>query len=480
LASEIVRINSTTPDVVHKELGVNQVITGSVTLDGSATSLHLALYAYPGAKLLGEALLRFSEDEFFSGRQKVFQHAGDLLGWTLPKQAQPIHTGIPEAYGAYLRGRGYLYRSENHENVDKAIAAFHEALNIDSDYHPAKTGLADAYFLKWTLTDDQKWLDTAHATVLQVIEAEPDNAGARITLGNVFIHQSRAIKARSAYAFALELEPANARAGYGLANAYYHLQRFQDAEKQFISVLERYPNDWTGHRRLGTYYFRSGLYQKAAASFERLIELAPRNNSGYFNLSGALLAQGKLEEALEVSRRSIEVEPTAWANSNMGTALYYLGRYEEAAEAFENAAERRPSHYLTWGNLADAYRWAPGLRDKAAPTYRHALELLRKELETSPDDPYHQSSRLLYLAKSDQLADARSILLRASKPWDVQLIFERAQIHELLGDRKQALTYIEAAINGGFGLVNIMNEPELSALREDPRFHQILERTQPL
>ena len=473
-ASALTSLRALESSKVSQSLGVNRVITGRLTLTDATIETRLTLLQTPEGTLIANALLRFPQEDLFTGQQKVVAQALSLLGWPEPDGSPPVTPSLSKTYAAYLRGRGYLYRNEIGENVVKAREAFEHALEVDPQYAPAIIGLGDAHYLQWTLSDDPRWLAAAGDRARQALNQNPYSVRALITLGRVLLQRGEYEKAQEVLKRAHALEPANARAGYALAHAYYQMKRWEDAEQLFLAMLKRYPNDWLGHRSLGTFYFRGGRYEEAADAFRVLINLAPANNAGYYNLAGALLAQGKYLEALEVSRQSLQVAPTAWAHNNMGTALFYLERYEQAAGAFEKATKMRPNHYLTWGNLADAYRWSSDLSAKAASTYAHALSLLDKELQIHPDDPYHRSSQLLYLAKSGQLEQAWTILRESSPPDDVQLMFERAQIYELLGDRALALTQLEQALKGGFALINVHQEPELESLRSDPRFGEML------
>ena len=45
---------------------------------------------------------------------------------------------------------------------------------------------------------------------------------------------------------------------------------------------------------------------------------------------------------------------TSWAYSNIGINYYYLGRFEDAAVMFREAAKLAPKNFQFWGNLGDA------------------------------------------------------------------------------------------------------------------------------
>jgi serine/threonine protein kinase len=50
------------------------------------------------------------------------------------------------------------------------------------------------------------------------------------------------------------------------------------------------------------------------------------------------------------------------------------GQYEEAIAPLEKAVQLAANRYLYWGNLGDAYRWAPGHKPKAREAFARAIQ----------------------------------------------------------------------------------------------------------
>jgi hypothetical protein len=61
--------------------------------------------------------------------------------------------------------------------------------------------------------------------------------------------------------------------------------------------------------------------------------------------------------------------------SNLGVVTFFTGHYQESARMFQKATELEPQSYIYRGNLADAYRWTPGEKDRAGPSYAEAIVL---------------------------------------------------------------------------------------------------------
>ena len=70
--------------------------------------------------------------------------------------------------------------------------------------------------------------------------------------------------------------------------------------------------------------------------------LAPDSARGHYHLAAAYFGLDRLDDALAAYRRSIELRPTAVAWSGIGTVQFYLGRFPEAATAFETAVALKP------------------------------------------------------------------------------------------------------------------------------------------
>jgi len=155
---------------------------------------------------------------------------------------------------------------------------------------------------------------------------------------------------------------------------------------------------------------------------------------------------------------------------------FFLGQYSDAAEAFEKAVQLSANSYLYWGNLGDAYRWMPGNQDKAKPAYLRASQLLDEKIAASPGDPDLHATLAVYLAKSGNRGGALSEIETAEKSRQKTALaaFKAVIVHELCGQRDQALAALNAALRAKYSLQEIRNEPELVSLRTDPRYHQIV------
>jgi tetratricopeptide (TPR) repeat protein len=187
---------------------------------------------------------------------------------------------------------------------------------------------------------------------------------------------------------------------------------------------------------------------------------------------------GKFPEAVREYQSALQIEPDAAIFSNLGTAYYYQGKFDEAASAYEESLKLGPGVYVRWANLGDALRQIPGRNDDSLGAYGRAAELLRDRIEAEPGDLSLASRAALYLAKAGKTADAvremRALEKRGiDQPAD---LYRGALTYELAGERDHALRILESALTAGFSRDAVKKETELAGLRQDVRFHKMLLR----
>ena len=79
----------------------------------------------------------------------------------------------------------------------------------------------------------------------------------------------------------------------------------------------------------------------------------------------------------------------------------------------------------------------------------------------------------MYLAKSGDKGSALTELqtLASAKEKDPSTLYLEGIAWELCGNRANALDTLAAALQAGQSRADLKNEPELTALRADPRYH---------
>jgi len=155
-----------------------------------------------------------------------------------------------------------------------------------------------------------------------------------------------------------------------------------------------------------------------------------------------------------------------------------MRRYSEAAARFEEAVKLDEKNYLLWGNLGDAYYWAPGRRVEAAGAYGKAIELGEGKLRVNSRDAEVLSSLAMYHAMRGETKPAMDDLSAALhlKPRSPDLLFNAGIAYQQLGDTKRALDALENAVAAGVSPATLRDTPNFDGLRGNPRFLRLIQR----
>jgi serine/threonine protein kinase/Tfp pilus assembly protein PilF len=293
----------------------------------------------------------------------------------------------------------------------------------------------------------------------------------------------------------------------------------QAIEKQSTNDIRAYEFYLRGRRFL--YQFRRNHFEMARQMFTRAIEIDPQYALGHSGLAdcASLLymffeaTPANLEQAGRASERAIELDPSlaegyvsrgvakslrrdfAGAVTDFETALslnprsfeaYYFyaraclvqGQLRKSADLFERASQMRPDDYQS-PLLAGPIYIALGEREKGEEVYRRGLAIAEQQLAINPDD-----ARALYLGAAgwidlDEPQKARDWLARslAIDPNDPATLFNVACRYARLGERHAALTALEQAIDNGYAYREwIENDPDLESIRNELRYHAVVER----
>jgi serine/threonine-protein kinase len=295
-----------------------------------------------------------------------------------------------------------------------------------------------------------------------------------VTLGNIHRSTGKYDLALQEYQRALELDPRSADAVIGLAESYDSAGRTADAEAAFRKAIALRPDSWEGYNHLGSFLDDHQRFDEAIAQFHHAIELTPDNAPVYLNLGAVYIDVGepkRFPEAEQMLRKSIALDPSYPAYTNLGYLYIQQHKYSEAAEAVEKALQLNDKDYITWGNLALAYE---GLKDKEKTDKAHDREiaLLEQAARNTPRDAIAQANLGLLYAKKKlrEKALPRIQSALALSPDDPNVLEAVGEAYEDLGDRAQALQYIEKSVLKGYALTALKNATDLQGLISDPSF----------
>jgi tetratricopeptide (TPR) repeat protein/TolB-like protein len=478
-AAEIRSRKLTGVEEARKAFGATLVLTGSVHRENDAIAVTANLIDARGLKQLASRTVQVPTSSGAEMPAKVTAAAAEMLGIDLPAGASRVisagQTQNAEAYRLYQEGLGYLRRFEQ-ENVVRAIALFHQAVEKDSTFALGFTRLGEAYWRKYTFSKNPADVDLARAQVNRALQLDPNSAAAHTALASILVGTGNYAQSVDEYRRALELSPSDGDALAGLAKAYSEMGRFPEAEATYKKAIEVRPDLWSGYLRKGAFHYSQGHFEEARRMFEMVAELTPESVVGYRNLGGVLIQLKRYPEAERALRKALELRPTAEAYSNLSVCASFQGRHREAVELLRKAVALDTNNDRLWRNLGDAYLAVPELSSQAAGAYRNALEAVTRRLTVNPNSAELLLGAALYAAKLKQSAAARQYMTKAlaTGPLSASLLFECGVVWEVLGERDRALDALAEAVKKGFSGEQLLREPELEKLRKDERFSRIV------
>jgi tetratricopeptide (TPR) repeat protein/DNA-binding winged helix-turn-helix (wHTH) protein len=462
-----------------RQLGANLLVVG--TLEGGAENMqiHVSLEDVADGLHMWHGDFSGTTRDIFLLEDQIYSKLATALGVRASGREEALHsarsTESVQAYDLYLRGKDALRQRQQVRNVQAAIHFQEEALKIDPDFALAYAGLADASSEMYRQEKVNFWAEKALNAAQQAVRLNGNIAEVHFVLGSVYRMTGRLDDAIEEEKRGLEIAPGSDEGYRRLGQAYLDQGRPEEALQAYQKAIQIDPYYWFNFSALGEAYFRLGKYEEALGAFRKVTELEPANTYGHDNVGAVYLSLGKWGEAIREYQRALELEPNFVAYSNLGTALFYLKRYDEAAGMFERAVALSPTDPVVLGNLGDAYRWS-GQSARARATYDIAIALAYKELEVNPRRAGAMLCLALYYAKKGQRTPALEFIRRARSldPANVQFLYGEAEVQALVGQPDQAVDALREALRQGYPFNEAAADPELSVLQARPAFKQLM------
>jgi len=372
----------------------------------------------------------------------------------------------------YRRARDLLAHHYRPQALETAIPLLEKIVARDAQLAPAFADLARADLLQFTQQRDPKYIEAARAAALRALALAPDLASAHVTLGALYGSTAQNDLASHELEEALRLDRFNAAAYGALADLYKRQGRTELVEPTLRKAVNLAPDDWSLMQQLGEYYLDNGKWAQAGEQYRRAVELMPDNPRPHNNLGLVYQGLGRLEEAAAAFQRAIDLEPSFIRFRNLGMVLAEAGKYPEAARMLERSIEMRPGNYRAWGLLASVYLEQHVDPAKVRETFLKAIALATDLRKETPRDEYLLADVGGYYAALGMEKESLPLLAQAAAlaPDVPQVLYRVAIGYEALHRREEALRWLAKAKASGYSSAAIVRNPQLTALRADPRY----------
>jgi tetratricopeptide (TPR) repeat protein len=361
--------------------------------------------------------------------------------------------------------------------LTSAEIVFKQALKIDPNFGQAEAGLGQTYWLRYQLAKQKQWIAPAQQACTKAIDLGNAGAEGHLCLGLLQDGTGQYEKAAEQFQQAVQLEPANERAYASLAGAYQHLNQPDKAEETYKRAIAVRPQYWRGYNRLGAFYIAQADYEKAVAMYRRATDLDPENYLAWNNLGSALLYSGKDDEATKAFEKSISLRPSSDAFNNLAVAEFRLHRFKNSALSFKEALKFDENNYQTWGNLGDASYYG-GDTAPAMEAYHKAIVLAEQQLKVNPRDAAVLGDLASYYSMLGDRKQALSYLDRSLQqgPGDKDLLLNAAVVYNQLHETGVALEWLSKALAAGYSRSVVATGAPFDNLHDNPRYQALMQQ----
>jgi TolB-like protein/Tfp pilus assembly protein PilF len=358
---------------IAKQLGVGNVLEGSVQKSGDAVRVNVQLInALNDAHLWGDVYERKLTD-IFAVESDIAKTIADTLQAKLTGAEMQLIAAQPTtdltAYELYLKGRS-LWSKRGGENLRQAIGFYEQAIARDPKYALAYAGLAEAYVLlpAYTTTAPQDAYPTAKAAALKALQLDEKLAEAHTALGSLLCNGDLDMAGSiSEFQRAIALNPNYATAHHWYGNGpLLALGRFEEAIAEGKRAIELDPLSPIINADLGQNLYNARRYDEAITQLRKTLEIDPTFYYAHYNLGMALQRKGDLPAAIAEYTKAQQLSDDlfvqvllAAAKAQSGdkdAAIQMLAELEELSQHRYVPEYPRTLLYLSLGNRDEAIR----------------------------------------------------------------------------------------------------------------------------
>lgn len=316
------------PVAAGRELQVEAVLDASVQRVGNKLRVTMQLVRVSDGSTVWAGKFDQEGNDYLTVQDRLAEQVAQALIPQMTGEEQKLiskrYTENAEAYQLYMMGR-YHWSRTNRADWNKAVEYFNKAIEKDTTYALAYTGLADCY------------LSIVADSSISKTETIP--------------------KAKQAAMTALQLDDnlSEAHVSLGRIKTLYDWD-WSNGEIEFKRAIELNPNSAAAHREYAAYLTYVLRTDEAIAEAKRARELDPLSQLANFHVAWALISADRFDEVIEQSQQVVVTFPHAY----LWIAWGYIGKeqYDEAIANLEQRVSLLGDDPITSANLGYAYAMA--------------------------------------------------------------------------------------------------------------------------
>ena len=331
-------------------------------------------------------------------------------------------------------------------NDSTAIAYYDKALDLDSDYIPARIGKAEVYRMTrhypeyfsnlYGVMGDEAVPSEGKADYLMQLQQHTDQR----------FFQTFRPQLDTAAQLMVDSAPEDTTALQSAAFYYYGTDRQEKALEIFKGMAEKYPSSYGAAIRYTQTLVSMNKYEELAGEAESAAGRFPGKPEFYEMANYALYHLKEYDKVIENCRKAIASAPADSATllssySTMGDMYHDLGKGAEAYKYYDKALRINPDYAPVLNN----YAYYLSLEGKKLPK---AAKMGAKAVEAEPDNATYLDTYgwILHLQGKDQEAKThfKHAMLYGGKESAV-IMKHYARVLEALGEKDLAEVYRDQA-----------------------------------
>lgn len=468
------------PRSIARKLRVATILEGSVRKQGNRVRITAQLIDGENNYHLWTETYDRELDDIFEIQEDIAKAVTqELVGVLQPSvlsifaEARAATLG---AYDYYHRGLSYLRAPPTESSLESARSLFERAIEEDRNYAQAFAGLCETALAQYELFKSPELIDVAEAECLQALRLSGDMREVRHALGVLYRYTGDFEESARIFRELLDDHP-TADVWIGLGETNVAQGNIDAAEVSFKTAIEREPGNWRNRMAYAEFLYWRGRYEESLEVLRRVIELSPDNARAWLLIGATQDYLGNEEASLSATLKSIELSPTRGAYRDLGLTYYLMADHEKAAAAFRKAVELGPNDHWSWGNLAQVYGIL-GQDDESQSAYSKAIELATASLARNERDWLSNARLAMYIVMSGEEDEGlKRIRVSVEEGAEIDEVhFLDAVIRSRLGQKQQALDALERAVELGYPVKLIANDPRFVNIKAEQRFIDLVSK----
>jgi TolB-like protein/DNA-binding winged helix-turn-helix (wHTH) protein/Flp pilus assembly protein TadD len=351
---------------IARELDVDAVVEGAVIRSAERVRVTAqVIQANPEKNLWAERYeMPLGDAVILLG--KLAREISEAIRLELTQQEQKAFAGVrpvdQETYESFLKGR-YYWSKRTEAATQKAIEYFQRAIDRDSHFALAFTGLADSYIslaVAETLQEAMPPTDAfpkARVAVSRALEADDTLAEAHASLGHIMFQYDRDWSgAENEFKRAIDLNANYANAHHWYALSLMWMGRLDEALNEIRQARAMDPLSLVINSNLGFILAAARQYDQGIEQCRRTLEMEPNFAHAHYRLGQIYVLKGMNQDAIVELKKAIALSGgSPRATAELGLAYARLGDTSEASKLLSELRARSRLRYVSPFNMALIY-----------------------------------------------------------------------------------------------------------------------------